>query len=213
MKLYSIAVILSATAALLPTYGNWEKRPVAYVWTGEEEADKTPEALLRGTIYDIKRDRKGKLKPQVQQHAGDWWNHVRNDYMETMKNIMDRRHSDIKCNYEYKTPCAVGHLFILQTPLFRVRNKQKTIYCYSEAERDRAVKQLGRNPEITRFKGLGEISPAEFKGFISEDIRLEEVTLENAHNLKEILRFYMGDNTDDRRQYIVDNLRIEEDLA
>ena len=106
-----------------------------------------------------------------------------------------------------------GHLYILQTPLFRVRNKQKTIYCYSEAERDRAVKQLGRNPEITRFKGLGEISPAEFKGFIGEDIRLEEVTLENAHNLKEILRFYMGDNTDDRRQYIVDNLRIEEDLA
>ena len=106
-----------------------------------------------------------------------------------------------------------GHLFILQTPLFRVRNKQKTIYCYSEAERDRAVKQLGRNPEITRFKGLGEISPAEFKGFISEDIRLEEVTLENAHNLKESLRFYMGDNPDDRRQYIVDNLRIEEDLA
>lgn len=106
-----------------------------------------------------------------------------------------------------------GHLFILQTPLFRVRNKQKTVYCYSEAERDRAVKELGKNPEITRFKGLGEISPAEFKGFIGEDIRLEEVTLENAHNLKEILRFYMGDNTDDRRQYIVDNLRIEEDLA
>lgn len=106
-----------------------------------------------------------------------------------------------------------GHLFILQTPLFRVRNKQKTLYCYSEGERDRAVKQLGRNPEITRFKGLGEISPSEFKNFIGEDIRLEEVTLENAHNLKEILRFYMGDNTDDRRQYIVDNLRIEEDLA
>ena len=106
-----------------------------------------------------------------------------------------------------------SHLFILQTPLFRVRNKQKTLYCYSEAERDQAVKQLGRNPEITRFKGLGEISTSEFKNFIGEDIRLEEVTLENAHNLKDILRFYMGDNTDDRRQYIVDNLRIEEDLA
>ncbi|MBR5522609.1 MAG: type IIA DNA topoisomerase subunit B [Akkermansia sp.] len=106
-----------------------------------------------------------------------------------------------------------GHLFILQTPLFRVRNKQKTIYCYSESERDKAVKQLGRSPEITRFKGLGEISPAEFKNFIGEDIRLEEVTLENTHNLKDILRFYMGDNTDSRRQYIVDNLRIEEDLA
>ena len=106
-----------------------------------------------------------------------------------------------------------GHLFILQTPLFRVRNKQKTIYCYSESERDKAVKQLGRSPEITRFKGLGEISPTEFKNFIGEDIRLEEVTLENTHNLKDILRFYMGDNTDSRRQYIVDNLRIEEDLA
>ncbi len=106
-----------------------------------------------------------------------------------------------------------GHLFILQTPLFRVRNKQKTIYCYSEAERDQAVKQLGRNPEITRFKGLGEISPNEFKGFIDKDIRLEDVTLESAHNLKELLRFYMGDNTDERRQYIIDNLRIEEDPA
>ncbi len=106
-----------------------------------------------------------------------------------------------------------GHLFILQTPLFRVRNKQKTIYCYSESERDKAVKQLGKSPEITRFKGLGEISPAEFKNFIGEDIRLESVSLENAHNLKEILRFYMGDNTDSRRQYIVDNLRIEEDPA
>ncbi len=104
-----------------------------------------------------------------------------------------------------------GHLYILQTPLFRVRNKQKTIYCYSESERDKAVKQLGRSPEITRFKGLGEISPAEFKNFIGEDIRLQSVSLENTHNLKDILRFYMGDNTDARRQYIVDNLRIEED--
>lgn len=106
-----------------------------------------------------------------------------------------------------------GHLFILQTPLFRVRNKQKTIYCYSESERDRAVKQLGKNPEITRFKGLGEISPDEFKNFIGDDIRLQTVTLENAHNLRDILRFYMGQNDEDRKQYIVDNLRIEEDLA
>ena len=106
-----------------------------------------------------------------------------------------------------------GHLFILQTPLFRVRSKQKTLYCYSEAERDRAVKKLGKTPEITRFKGLGEISPEEFKNFIGEDICLQTVTLENAHNLREILRFYMGDNTDDRRRYIIDNLRIEEDLA
>ena len=106
-----------------------------------------------------------------------------------------------------------GHLYILQTPLFRVRNKQKTIYCYSENERDKAVKQLGKNPEITRFKGLGEISPQEFKGFIGEDIRLEPVSLENAKRLRDLLRFYMGENTTDRRQYIMDNLRIEEDLA
>lgn len=106
-----------------------------------------------------------------------------------------------------------GHLFILQTPLFRVRNKQKTLYCYSEAERDRAVRQLGKSPEITRFKGLGEISPDEFRGFIGEDIRLQEVTLENAHNLREILSFYMGDNSDERRRYIIDNLRVEEDLV
>ena len=106
-----------------------------------------------------------------------------------------------------------GHLYILQTPLFRVRNKQKTIYCYSENERDKAVKTLGRNPEITRFKGLGEISPQEFKGFIGEDIRLESVSLENAKRLRDLLRFYMGENTTDRRQYIMDNLRIEEDLA
>jgi topoisomerase-4 subunit B len=106
-----------------------------------------------------------------------------------------------------------GHLYILQTPLFRVRNKKKTIYCYSENERDKAVKELGKNPEITRFKGLGEISPQEFKGFINEDIRLEEVTLENAKRLRDLLRFYMGENTPDRRQYIMDNLRIEEDLA
>lgn len=107
-----------------------------------------------------------------------------------------------------------GHLFILQTPLFRVRNKQKTIYCYSESERDKAVKQLGRTPEITRFKGLGEISPAEFKAFIGEDIRLQSVTLENAQQrLRDILRFYMGENTADRRQYIMENLRIEEDPA
>lgn len=106
-----------------------------------------------------------------------------------------------------------GHLYILQTPLFRVRNKQKTIYCYTENERDKAVKALGKNPEITRFKGLGEISPQEFKGFIGEEIRLESVSLENAKRLRDLLRFYMGENTVDRRQYIMDNLRIEEDPA
>lgn len=106
-----------------------------------------------------------------------------------------------------------GHLYILQTPLFRVRNKQKTIYCYTENERDKAVKALGKSPEITRFKGLGEISPQEFKGFIGEEIRLESVSLENAKRLRDLLRFYMGENTVDRRQYIMDNLRIEEDPA
>ncbi|OCA03619.1 DNA topoisomerase IV subunit B [Akkermansia glycaniphila] len=106
-----------------------------------------------------------------------------------------------------------GHLYILQTPLFRVRNKQQTIYCYSDTEREKAISKLGKNPEITRFKGLGEISPSEFKHFIGPDIRLERVTLENAHNLKEIIAFYMGDNTEIRKQYIIDNLRIELDPA
>ncbi len=103
-----------------------------------------------------------------------------------------------------------GHLFILQTPLFRVRNKQKTSYCYSEAERDLAVKQLGRNPEITRFKGLGEISPDEFKAFIGADIHLQNVTLDHAHNLHDMLRFYMGNNTDERRRFIMENLRLDD---
>ncbi len=106
-----------------------------------------------------------------------------------------------------------GHLYILQTPLFRVRNKQQTIYCYSDTEREKAIAKLGKNPEITRFKGLGEISPSEFKHFIGPDIRLERVTLENAHNLKDIIAFYMGDNTEIRKQYIIDNLRIELDPA
>ncbi len=106
------------------------------------------------------------------------------------------------------------HLYILQTPLFRVRNKKTTIYCYSEQERVKALAKLGKQAEITRFKGLGEISPNEFKGFISEeDIRLEQVSLDHAHNIKELLNFYMGDNTDERRQYIIDHLRIEEDPA
>ncbi len=105
------------------------------------------------------------------------------------------------------------HLYILQTPLFRVRNKKQTIYCYSEEERVAAISKLGAKAEITRFKGLGEISPNEFKGFIGDDIRLDKVTLESAHNLQQILRFYMGDNSEDRKQYIIDNLRIEEDIV
>jgi topoisomerase IV subunit B len=101
-----------------------------------------------------------------------------------------------------------GHLYILETPLFRVRNKEKTIYCYSESERDVAVAQLGRNPEITRFKGLGEISPAEFKPFIGKEMRLSQVEYAAKPAAAEILSFYMGRNTPDRREYIMNNLVV-----
>ncbi len=104
-----------------------------------------------------------------------------------------------------------GHLYILQTPLFRVRNKQTTRYCYTDEERETAIAQLGRNPEITRFKGLGEISPSEFKYFIGEDIRLDKVRLEDSHSIKQTLLFYMGKNTQDRQDFIVRNLRVESD--
>ena len=106
-----------------------------------------------------------------------------------------------------------GHLYILQTPLFRVRNKKKTIYCYSEEEKESAVSELGANPEITRFKGLGEISPDEFKNFIGKDIRLEPVTLNRSDAVSELLEFYMGKNTPERQNFIIDNLRVEEDLV
>ncbi|MDL2304758.1 type IIA DNA topoisomerase subunit B [Bacteroides sp. OttesenSCG-928-D19] len=105
-----------------------------------------------------------------------------------------------------------GHVYILQTPLFRVRNKKKTKYCYSDDERIKAIKELGPNPEITRFKGLGEISPDEFKYFIGEDIRLEPVNLRKNDQVKEMLEFYMGKNTMDRQNFIIDNLVIEEDI-
>jgi topoisomerase-4 subunit B len=106
-----------------------------------------------------------------------------------------------------------GHVYILQTPLFRVRNKKKTIYCYSEEERRNAMKELGVNPEVTRFKGLGEISPDEFKNFIGPDIRLEQVTLSHESKIDEILEFYMGKNTPDRQEFIIENLKIEKDLV
>lgn len=105
------------------------------------------------------------------------------------------------------------HLYILQTPLFRVRNKKKTFYCYSEEERLNALKELGVNPEITRFKGLGEISPDEFKYFIGKDIRLEPVVLNRESSVSKMLEFYMGKNTPERQEFIIDNLRIEEDVA
>ncbi|MFZ4400773.1 MAG: DNA topoisomerase IV subunit B [Bacteroidales bacterium] len=103
----------------------------------------------------------------------------------------------------------LGHLYILQTPLFRVRNKQKTIYCYSEEERVNAIAQLGTNPEITRFKGLGEISPDEFRHFIGQNIRLEPVILKKDASIKSILEFYMGKNTPERQGFIIDNLRTD----
>ncbi len=109
-----------------------------------------------------------------------------------------------------------GHLYILQTPLFRVRNKKETIYCYNSDEREKALKKLGSSPEITRFKGLGEISPDEFKYFIGENIRLEKVRLGNDDSIPELLEFYMGKNTPDRQHFIRTNLRsellIEEEL-
>ena len=104
-----------------------------------------------------------------------------------------------------------GHVKILQTPLFRVRNKKKTIYCYTEEERVKALAKLGANPEITRFKGLGEISPGEFSNFIGSNIRLDPVLLKSSSTIKELLSFYMGKNTPDRQLFIIDNLRIEKD--
>ena len=106
-----------------------------------------------------------------------------------------------------------GHVYILQTPLFRVRNKKKTSYCYTEDERVKAIEELGPNPEITRFKGLGEISPDEFRHFIGKDMRLEQVSLRKTDLVKELLEFYMGKNTMERQNFIIDNLVIEEDLA
>ena len=104
-----------------------------------------------------------------------------------------------------------GHLYVLQTPLFRVRNKQKTIYCYSEEEKQAAMAELGRNPEITRFKGLGEISPDEFSNFIGEDIRLDPVVIGKDSGIQDLLTFFMGSNTPDRQQFIIENLRVEKD--
>ncbi len=104
-----------------------------------------------------------------------------------------------------------GHVYIFQTPLFRVRNKKKTVYCYTEEERISAIQELGPNPEITRFKGLGEISPDEFRHFIGEDIRLDRVTMRKEDLLKELLEFYMGKNTPERQTFIIDNLVVEED--
>ena len=106
-----------------------------------------------------------------------------------------------------------GHLYILDTPLFRVRNKKETIYCYTDEERQRAIQKLGVKPEITRFKGLGEISPEEFGTFIGEDIRLEPVIIKKETKIQSLLDFYMGKNSPTRQEFIIDNLRIEKDLV
>ena len=106
-----------------------------------------------------------------------------------------------------------NHVYILQTPLFRVRNKQKTYYCYTEEERLAAIQAVGKNPEITRFKGLGEISPDEFRNFIGKDMRLDPVTMKKEDLVKDMLEFYMGKNTMERQNFIIDNLVVEEDVV
>jgi topoisomerase-4 subunit B len=106
-----------------------------------------------------------------------------------------------------------GHVYILETPLFRVRNKQETIYCYDETEKQAAVKKLGSKPEITRFKGLGEISPEEFGRFIGDDMRVQPVILEQGDHIQNLLEYFMGKNTMERQEFIIDNLRVELDLV
>jgi topoisomerase IV subunit B len=106
-----------------------------------------------------------------------------------------------------------GHVYILQTPLFRVRNKKETIYCYSEQERVNAIHKLGPKPEITRFKGLGEISPDEFSGFIGKNIRLEPVLISQDETLHHLLDYYMGKNTPERQDFIIGKLRVEKDMV
>ena len=104
-----------------------------------------------------------------------------------------------------------GHLYILQTPLFRVRNKKETIYCYSESEKQAAMKKLGAKPEVTRFKGLGEISPDEFAQFIGAGMRKQLMRLEQGDHIQHLLEYYMGKNTPDRQEFIIQNLRFELD--
>lgn len=113
----------------------------------------------------------------------------------------------------YPELVKAGHVYILQTPLFRVRNKKETRYCYSDEERKNAIKDLGPNPEITRFKGLGEISPDEFRNFIGKKIRLEPVMTSKDLNIKNLLTFYMGKNTPERQEFIIGNLKVEKDVA
>jgi topoisomerase IV subunit B len=106
-----------------------------------------------------------------------------------------------------------GHVYILETPLFRVRNKQQTLYCYDETEKQAAIVKLGKQPEITRFKGLGEISPEEFARFIGSDMRKEPVIIEQGEHIQQLLEYYMGKNTQERQDFIIGNLRVEIDLV
>ena len=106
-----------------------------------------------------------------------------------------------------------GHLYVLQTPLFRVRNKKETHYCYSDDERVKAIAKCGASAEITRFKGLGEISPDEFREFIGDNMRLDKVRITKDDPIHDLLEFYMGKHTFERQGFIIDNLRIEEDLV
>ena len=106
-----------------------------------------------------------------------------------------------------------GHVYVLETPLFRVRNKQETIYCYSETEKQAAIKKIGAKPEITRFKGLGEISPDEFKKFIGADMKKTPVILGSQIHIQHLLEYYMGKNTQERQDFIVSNLRVELDAV
>jgi topoisomerase-4 subunit B len=106
-----------------------------------------------------------------------------------------------------------GHLHILETPLFRVRDKKETIYCYDETEKQEAIKKIGGKPEITRFKGLGEISPEEFARFIGDDMKLQPVMLLPETHIQQLLEYYMGKNTMQRQEFIIDNLKIELDLT
>jgi topoisomerase-4 subunit B len=102
-------------------------------------------------------------------------------------------------------------VYVLETPLFRVRNKQQTIYCYDENEKQHAIKKLGNKPEITRFKGLGEISPDEFAGFIGADMRKQLMRLEQGDHIQQLLEYYMGKNTMERQEFIIENLKVELD--
>ena len=106
-----------------------------------------------------------------------------------------------------------GHVYVLETPLFRVRNKKETIYCYDESEKQTAMEKLGKAAEVTRFKGLGEISPGEFGRFIGEEMRLEPLLLQENTSIPKLLQYYMGKNTPDRQTFIVENLHIEKDTV